>query len=95
MTRLRPRPAGATRANAAWSLPSGGGALPLDLRVKGRRLKKHPPLSLIIIDYLQLMKVRGRVESLEVDTAEPSRSLKQSSRSLSSPSSPSSDSTDA
>lgn len=64
-------------------IDDSGDVSPLDLRAKARRLKQqHPTLSLIIIDYLQLMKVRGRVESRQVEVAEISRSLKQLAKEL-------------
>lgn len=64
-------------------IDDSGDVSPLDLRAKARRLKqKHPALSLIIIDYLQLMKVRGRVESRQVEVAEISRSLKALAKEL-------------
>ena len=54
-----------------------------DLRAKARRLKaKEPELALIVIDYLQLMHQRGRVESRQLEVAEISRSLKQLAKEL-------------
>lgn len=64
-------------------IDDSGDVSPFDLRAKARRLKQqHPALSLIVIDYLQLMKVRGRVESRQVEVAEISRSLKQLAKEL-------------
>jgi replicative DNA helicase len=48
----------------------------LDLRAKSRRLQAEHGLSLIIIDYLQLLRGRGRVESRQQEISEISRSLK-------------------
>ena len=57
-----------------------------DLRAKARRLKdKEPELSLIVIDYLQLMHQKGRVESRQLEIAEISRGLKQLAKELSVP----------
>lgn len=57
-----------------------------DLRAKARRLKdKEPELSLIVIDYLQLMHQKGRVESRQLEIAEISRGLKQLAKELSLP----------
>ncbi|MCL2625427.1 MAG: replicative DNA helicase [Cystobacterineae bacterium] len=54
-----------------------------DLRAKARRLKtKEPNLALLVIDYLQLMHQRGRVESRQLEVAEISRSLKQLAKEL-------------
>jgi len=54
-----------------------------DLRAKARRLKqRQPDLSLIVIDYLQLMHQSGRVESRQLEVSEISRSLKQLAKEL-------------
>ncbi len=57
----------------------------LELRAKARRLKAEHKLGLIIIDYLQLMKGRGRVERREQEISEISRSLKALAKELSIP----------
>jgi len=57
----------------------------LELRAKARRLKAEHNLGLIIVDYLQLMKGRGRVERREQEISEISRSLKALSKELSIP----------
>jgi replicative DNA helicase len=48
----------------------------LELRAKTRRLKAEQNLGMVIIDYLQLMKGRSRVESRQQEISEISRSLK-------------------
>jgi replicative DNA helicase len=48
----------------------------LDLRARARRLKKEHGLSLLIIDYLQLMRGRSGTERREQEISEISRSLK-------------------
>ena len=48
----------------------------LELRAKARRLNAEHGLGLLIIDYLQLMKGRSRVESRQQEISEISRSLK-------------------
>jgi replicative DNA helicase len=48
----------------------------LNLRTKARRLKAEKKAGLIIIDYLQLMKVQHRAERRDLDISEISRSLK-------------------
>lgn len=49
----------------------------LEMRAKARRLKDQPHgLSLIIVDYLQLMRGRGNAERREQEISEISRSLK-------------------
>jgi replicative DNA helicase len=54
----------------------------LDLRAKSRRLQSEHGLSLIIIDYLQLLRGRGRVESRQQEISEISRSLKALAKEL-------------
>ncbi len=48
----------------------------MDIRAKCRRLKLEKNLGLVVIDYLQLMQGRGRVESRQQEVSEISRSLK-------------------
>jgi replicative DNA helicase len=57
----------------------------LELRAKARRLKADHGLGMIIIDYLQLMKGRARVENRQQEISEISRSLKALSKELSIP----------
>lgn len=48
----------------------------LELRAKSRRLKAEHGLSLIVVDYLQLMRSGGKNDSREQEISEISRSLK-------------------
>jgi len=49
----------------------------LEIRAKARRLKmEHGRLSLVVVDYLQLMRSRGNFERREQEISEISRSLK-------------------
>ena len=48
----------------------------LEMRAKARRLKAEHNLSLIIVDYLQLMRGRGDANSREQEISDISRSLK-------------------
>ena len=57
----------------------------LELRAKARRLNAEHGLGLIIIDYLQLMKGRIRIESRQQEISEISRSLKALSKELNIP----------
>ncbi len=57
----------------------------LELRAKARRLKADQGLGMVIIDYLQLMKGRTRVESRQQEISEISRSLKAVAKELSIP----------
>lgn len=57
----------------------------LEIRAKARRIKSEYGLGLIIIDYLQLMQSRFRVENRQQEVSEISRSLKALARELSVP----------
>ncbi len=48
----------------------------LEMRAKARRLKMEHGLSLVIVDYLQLMKGKGNFERREQEISEISRALK-------------------
>jgi replicative DNA helicase len=54
----------------------------LELRAKARRLKAQQNISLIIIDYLQLMGSVGKVENRQQEISQISRSLKGISKEL-------------
>jgi replicative DNA helicase len=58
------------------------GLTALDIRAKARRLQAEHGLCLIIIDYLQLLRGRGRVESRQQEISEISRSLKALAKEL-------------
>jgi replicative DNA helicase len=57
----------------------------LELRAKARRLKSDHGLGMVIVDYLQLMKGRSRVESRQQEISEISRSLKALAKELNIP----------
>ncbi|MBN1283250.1 MAG: replicative DNA helicase [Proteobacteria bacterium] len=48
----------------------------LEIRAKARRLQRERGLGLVVVDYLQLMRGIGRVESREREISEISRALK-------------------
>lgn len=54
----------------------------VDIRAKARLLRQREGLGMIIVDYLQLMSLRGRVESRQQEIAEISRSLKMLAKEL-------------
>jgi len=55
----------------------------LEIRAKARRLKmEHGGLSLVVVDYLQLMRSRGNFERREQEISEISRSLKALAKEL-------------
>ncbi len=57
----------------------------LEMRAKARRLQREKGLGLIVVDYLQLMRGGGRVESREREISEISRSLKALAKELNIP----------
>jgi replicative DNA helicase len=54
----------------------------MEMRAKARRLKSEHGLDLLIIDYLQLIRGRGRVENRTQEISEISRSLKELAKEL-------------
>ncbi len=54
----------------------------LELRAKARKLKNSIGLSLLIVDYLQLMRGEGRVENRQQEISEISRALKALAKEL-------------
>lgn len=58
------------------------GLSPLELRSRCRRLKAQHGLDCIVIDYLQLMKLKEKVESREREVSEISRTLKAIAKEL-------------
>ena len=63
------------------------GMTTLDIRAKARRLKLHHAIALVVVDYLQLLEVRGasRNVSREQQVAEMSRGLKALAREIAVP----------
>jgi len=57
----------------------------MEMRAKARRLKADKDLKLIIIDYMQLMRGRARIDSREQEISEISRSLKALAKELAIP----------
>ncbi|MTV25345.1 replicative DNA helicase [Nitriliruptoraceae bacterium ZYF776] len=54
----------------------------MEIRAKCRRLKQRHGLSLVVVDYLQLMSSHGRVDSRQQEVAEFSRGLKMLAKEL-------------
>jgi replicative DNA helicase len=57
----------------------------LEMRAKSRRLKSEHGLSLLVVDYIQLMSGRGRFENRTLELAAISRSLKGLAKEISVP----------
>jgi replicative DNA helicase len=58
------------------------GLTPTEMRARARRLKREHGLSLIVVDYLQLMQVPGTKENRATEISEISRSLKGMAKEL-------------
>ncbi len=72
--------------NLKLFIDDSGALSSFDLRAKARRLKaKEPDLGLLVIDYLQLMHQKGKVESRQLEVSEISRALKQLAKELNLP----------
>lgn len=63
------------------------GLTALDIRARARRLQaeQNNNLGLVIIDYLQLMRGRGRIESRQMEISEITRALKEMAKELNVP----------
>jgi replicative DNA helicase len=55
---------------------------PMEVRSRARRIARENPLGLIVIDYLQLMRVTGHAENRTAEISEISRSLKALAKEL-------------
>jgi len=69
-------------ADAPIFIDDSSGMNVLEMRAKARRLKAEHGLSLVIVDYLQLMRGRGNAERREQEISEISRSLKALAKEL-------------
>jgi replicative DNA helicase len=69
-------------AQAPLYIDDSGGLNILELRAKARRLQAETDLGLIVVDYLQLLRGGGRVESRQQEISEISRSLKALAKEL-------------
>jgi replicative DNA helicase len=73
-------------ANRLSELPiyidDSSGLSSLEIKAKARRLKKKYNISLVIIDYLQLMQSKKAVESRQLEISDISRSLKALAKDL-------------
>jgi replicative DNA helicase len=69
---------------ASWNLfiDDKPDVTPAEIRAKARKLKKEHNLGLLIVDYIQLVRVTGKPDSREQAIAEISRTLKAIAREL-------------
>jgi replicative DNA helicase len=58
---------------------------PMEMRAKARRLKREASLDIVMVDYLQLMSIKGRIESRQQEISQISRSLKRIAKELNVP----------
>lgn len=66
-------------------LDESSGVSPFEIRSRCRRLKAQHGLDVIMIDYLQLMKMKEKMESREREVSEISRTLKSIAKELNIP----------
>lgn len=74
--------AAATLSDAKIFIDETSGISPFEVRAKTRRLKAQHGLDLILIDYLQIMDLKQKVESRERAVSEISKTLKAVSKEL-------------
>ena len=78
--------AGERLGDAKLFIDDSGNLTLLDVRARARRLKaEEPSLGLIVIDYLQLMQGRGKIESRQIEVSEISRGLKSLAKEINVP----------
>ena len=58
---------------------------PMDMRAKARRLKMEVGLDMVMVDYLQLMSIKGKIESRQQEISQISRGLKAIAKELNVP----------
>lgn len=69
-------------AEAPIYIDDTSGISPFEIRAKARRMKAQSGLDMIIVDYLQLMQLKQKVESREREVSEISRTLKAIAKEL-------------
>jgi replicative DNA helicase len=72
-------------AEARIFIDDSAGISILEMRAKARRLKAEHGLDLLIVDYMQLMRGRGRVENRQQEVSQISRDLKALAKELNVP----------
>jgi replicative DNA helicase len=77
--------AAAKISDANFFIDDTSGISPYELHAKARRIKAKKGLDLIMVDYLQLMNLKQRVESREREVSEISKTLKAIAKDLSVP----------
>jgi len=72
-------------ATAPVFIDDSAGLTVLEMRAKSRRLKLEQGLDLVVIDYMQMVRSRGRFENRNQEMSEISRSLKELAKELNVP----------
>ena len=75
----------AVLSEAKVFLDDSSSSTPIEMGAKARRLKAEHGLDLIIIDYLQMMRMKGRYDNRQQEITAISRSLKELAKELSVP----------
>jgi replicative DNA helicase len=69
-------------SEAPLFIDDAGALTPADIRARARRLKREHGIGLILIDYLQLMRIAGTRENRATEISEISRNLKALAKEL-------------
>jgi len=69
-------------AEASLYIDDTSGISPYEIKAKARRLKSQKGLDMIVVDYLQIMDLKMKVESRERAIAEMSKNMKQLAKEL-------------
>ncbi len=75
----------AVLSEAKIYLDDSSGSTPIEMGAKARRLKAEHGLDLVIIDYLQMMRMKGRHDNRQQEITAISRSLKELAKELNVP----------
>ncbi len=73
-------------SEAKMFIDDAAGLTPMEMRARARRIaRQHGQIGLIVVDYLQLMRMGGKVESRTIEISDISRSLKSIAKELGAP----------
>jgi replicative DNA helicase len=75
----------AVLTDASIFVDDSSGLTPLDMGAKARRLKAEHGCDLLIVDYMQMMRMKGRYDNRQQEITAISRSLKEIAKELSVP----------
>jgi replicative DNA helicase len=75
----------AVLTDASIYLDDSSGLTPLDMGAKARRLKLEHGCDLLIVDYLQMMRMKGRYDNRQQEITAISRSMKEIAKELNVP----------